>query len=400
MSQTTDPDRFFQTTDSIAETARKAKKSTNKHGSPIKLPSKILAIIPDPTASNRVYVAEAAGTARRVELDTGHKSHIFRGPTTPLTSLAISLLHPTLYAGSWDKTIWSWEIPTRTPGIRFRGHSDFVKCLLTLSLPGVELLISGSSDATIILWDATTGEKLQILKGHSMGVLALAIDPLGEQGNEDDGTEKATGDTLVLFSASSDRTILRWRIDPLSPRCSLATLLPPPLTPHETSIYALHFSPASADLYTASADGTAMRLSREHGWISDTTLQHGDYVRAVAVSTTERYVVTAGRCEDVKVWDAVTGELMGVWWGHWDEVMGLVIVRDRAGKGAERIVSAGIDATIRVWLLDEMEMQKAQVEREREEQGIEQEEEEVVGKEVEGGLTAEEEAELAELMDD
>ena len=69
----------FLHSDSIAETARKAKKSTNRHGSPIQLPSKILAIIPDPTASNRVYVAEAAGTARRVDLDVGadpHFSHI------------------------------------------------------------------------------------------------------------------------------------------------------------------------------------------------------------------------------------------------------------------------------------------------------------------------------------
>ncbi|MCJ1319343.1 hypothetical protein MMC15_004679 [Xylographa vitiligo] len=400
MSQTTDPDRFFQTTDSIVETARKAKKSTNKHGSPIQLPSKILAIIADPAASNRVYIAEAAGTARRVELDTGHKTHIFRGPTSPVTSLATSLLHPTLYAGSWDKTIWSWDIPTRTMGIRFRGHSDFVKCVITLPIPGIELLISGSSDATIILWNATTGEKLQTLKGHSMGVLALAIDPLGEYGNGDDGTEEAPGDTFVLFSASSDRTILRWRIKPLSPRSSLATLLPPPLTPHETSIYALHFSPSSGDLYTASADGTAMRLSREHDWISDTTIQHGDYVRAVVVSVNEKYIITAGRSEDVKVWDGASGELVGVWWGHSDEVMGVVIVRDRGGLGAERIVSVGIDATIRVWPLDEMEMQKAKLEREREEQGIEKEEVEAVGKEVGGSLTAEEEAELAELMDD
>ncbi|MCJ1395845.1 hypothetical protein MMC18_008731 [Xylographa bjoerkii] len=400
MSQTTDPDRFFQTTDSIAETARKAKKATNKHGSPIQLPSKILAVIADPTAPNRVYVAEAAGTARRVELDTGHKTHIFRGPTTPITSLAISLLHHTLYAGSWDKTIWSWDISTRAPGIRFRGHKDFVKCLLTLPLPGTELLISGSSDATIILWNAATGEKLQTLKGHSMGVLALAIDPLGELSDGENGIEEATEDTLILFSASSDRTILRWRINPRSPSSCLATLLPPPLTPHETSIYALHFSPSSADLYTASADGTAMRLSRDHDWAPDSTLQHGDYVRTVAVSANEKYIVTAGRNEDVKVWDAASGEIVGVWWGHWDEVMGLAIVRARAGKGVERIVSVGIDATVRVWPLDEQEMQQAALEREREEQGIETEEVEAVGKEVGGGLTAEEEAELAELMDD
>ena len=264
----------------------------------------------------------------------------------------------------------------------------------------MELLISGSSDATIILWNAATGEKLQILKGHSMGVLVLAIDPFGEQGDGDNEVEEASTNTTILFSASSDRTILRWRINPLSPSSSLAKALPQPLTPHETSIYALHFSLSSGDLYTASADGTAMRLSREHSWAPDTTLSHGDYVRAVAVSSNEKYVVTAGRNENVTVWDAASGEVVGMWWGHWDEVMGLVIVSGHGGVGAERIVSVGIDATVRVWPLDEGEMQKAQFEREREEQGIEKEEVTKAGKKLEGGLTAEEEAELAELMDD
>ncbi|KAL9116467.1 MAG: hypothetical protein Q9187_007008 [Circinaria calcarea] len=69
MSQSTDPDHFFQTTDSITTARRKAAKSKNNHGNPIRLPSKILALIPDPTSPNHVYVAEAAGTVRRVSLE-------------------------------------------------------------------------------------------------------------------------------------------------------------------------------------------------------------------------------------------------------------------------------------------------------------------------------------------
>ncbi|MCJ1477316.1 hypothetical protein MMC13_005987 [Lambiella insularis] len=396
MSQTTDPDRFFQTTDSIAESARKAKKSTNKHGSPIQLPSKILAIITDPTDCGRVYVAEAAGTARRVVLETGNKSHVFHGPSTPVTSLALSPLHPILYAGSWDKTIWSWDISSRTSRNRFRGHADFVKCVLILPLLDLELLISGSSDSTIILWNAGTGERLQTLKGHSMGVLALAVDPIsGSYSGTEPGGVTDSGD-IVLFSASSDRTILRWHITPshTSSQSCLATQADPPLHPHQTSIYALLFSASSSDLYTASADGTAMRLSREHDFTPDTTLHHGDYVRSIAVSSNEQYIVTAGRDEDVKVWDANSGKMVGMWWGHSDEIMGVVVVRRREG---ERIVSAGIDQTVRVWPLNVGEMERARTKREEEEIGLEIDHEVEAA---EGGLTAEEEAELAELMED
>lgn len=74
MTTSTNPDHFFQTTHSISETSRRAAKSRNENGRPIRLPSKILAVTADPTTSSSsaaVYVAESAGTARRVLLDVG-----------------------------------------------------------------------------------------------------------------------------------------------------------------------------------------------------------------------------------------------------------------------------------------------------------------------------------------
>ena len=56
---------------SLAETSRKALKSKNQLGSPIRLQSKLLAIISDPADPGAVYVAESAGSARRVVLDVG-----------------------------------------------------------------------------------------------------------------------------------------------------------------------------------------------------------------------------------------------------------------------------------------------------------------------------------------
>lgn len=55
---------------SISESSRKANKAQNTSGDPIRLPSKILAVIADPhDPGNRVYVAESAGVIRRVILD-------------------------------------------------------------------------------------------------------------------------------------------------------------------------------------------------------------------------------------------------------------------------------------------------------------------------------------------
>ena len=111
------------------------------------------------------------------------------------------------------------------------------------------------------------------------------------------------------------------------------------------------------------------------------------------LSTDEKWVITAGRDEDVKIWDRSSGELWHRYEGHFDEITGLVVVGDR-------VVSVGIDATIRVWDLGETALGVARREAEERRMGMVKEEEEEKIKEVEGGLTAEEEAELAELMDD
>jgi hypothetical protein len=75
MSRSNDAGHYFQTSDSLATTERKAAKSTNKRGDPIILPSKILAAIPDLTSDEAVYVAEAAGDVKRVVLEVCKNTH-------------------------------------------------------------------------------------------------------------------------------------------------------------------------------------------------------------------------------------------------------------------------------------------------------------------------------------
>jgi hypothetical protein len=58
----------------LNETARKATKSKNTSGNPIKLPSKILAVVADPQDEDQVYIAEAAGSVKRVNLEVGQTS--------------------------------------------------------------------------------------------------------------------------------------------------------------------------------------------------------------------------------------------------------------------------------------------------------------------------------------
>ncbi|KAF2840390.1 WD domain-containing protein [Patellaria atrata CBS 101060] len=385
MSRSTDPGHFFQTSVSLSEAERKAKKSSNNNGIPIKLRSKILAVATDPDDTDAIYVAEAAGTVKKLSLENSKTTLLLTGPTAPLTSLALSTPTPacsstrTLFAGCWDKAIYSWQLPYNTRGRTFVGHADFVKTLLFVPLPGRDVLLSGAADGAIFVWDVASGAKLSELKGHERGVLALTLDPvLGDEGK-----------SVVVWSADSVREIRGWSVGVEGGDVVAKSLDPQaPIVAHETSVNALRFD-ADGDLWTASSDKTVKCLSRERGWAEEMSLSHPDFVRDVVVDERGGFVVTACRDEEVRVWERGSGELRHTFSGHFEEVTGLLLL-------GQLVVSISIDATVRRWSLAPEDLRQARLDAERAAKGEVKEED----KPKESLMTEEEERELAELMDE
>ena len=241
------------------------------------------------------------------------------------------------------------------------------------------ILISGSADATIIIWDIATGKALHKLKGHTKALSDLSLDPAHSE-----------TDSLTLFSSSSSPEIRTWSIS-TEKAFEQSTSLEKPILAHETSVYRINFD-SEGDLWTASADKTAKHLVRSRNWESDTTLRHPDFVRDVVVFEELGLVVTACRDEEVRVWEMSSGKLVCTYSGHYEEVTGLVAI------GKKKVVSVSIDGTLRQWSLDRKDMVTWQEERAKEALSGEAAENEKKA----GGsmLTAEEEAELAELMSD
>ncbi|KAM0248225.1 hypothetical protein ACHAP5_003607 [Fusarium lateritium] len=388
---------FFETDAVHVQRERKAAKAGNKNGDPIVMKSKILAAVPDPASPlTSVFIAESAGAVRRVNLETSETKTTYRGPTAPVTCVATGTQgNKTVFAGSWDKDIWSWDIETAKPGRKFSGHTDFVKTILCATVSGKQILISGGADKKMFVWDVESGKRLHTLQDPTTTMLAvqhLAIDPV---------LSNAT--TVVFASASSDPHIRRWKItldsyeqlpESFSDRPDAERLT---IQEHETSIYRLVYDQTSedADMWTASADGTVKCLARSRNFVADDEFTHGDYVRGVLV--TDQWVITAGRNEDVKVWDRSSGKLYCTLVGHYEEVTDLVLLQDAEGT-PRKICSVSIDGTIRTWPLAKSELDEVVVKIQKAAEPKEEEKEE---QEKHGDvLTAEEEAELAELMDD
>lgn len=393
--QSADRDHFFETDASQAQRARKAAKAGNKHGDPIEMKSKILAAVADPASPlSSIYVAESAGYIRRVNLTASEHQATYRGPKAPVTCLALGGKgNKTVFAGSWDKYIWSWDVDSTELLRKYSGHSDFVKCVLCAQLGGKDILISGGADKKINVWDIETGNRLRTIQDPTTTMLAvqhLALDPT-----------LSSADELLLVSASSDPHLRRWKLtldhceqvtESFHDRPDTERLT---IEEHDTSIYKLVFDMENedADLWTASADGTAKCLVRSRNFVAEDVLTHGDYVRGV--QPTEHWVFTAGRDENVKVWDRASGKLYCTLEGHYEEMTDLVLLRNSQGT-PEKMCSVSIDRTIRTWPIQKTQLDDVirQIENFKQ---AKTDEADLAGESL---LTAEEEAELAELMDD
>ena len=72
-------------------------------------------------------------------------------------------------SGSSDRTVRVWDLATGTPvGDPFTGHTDAVTAVAAAELDGRPVVISGSNDRTVRVWDLATGTPVgDPFTGHS-----------------------------------------------------------------------------------------------------------------------------------------------------------------------------------------------------------------------------------------
>jgi WD40 repeat protein/serine/threonine protein kinase len=80
-----------------------------------------------------------------------------------------------LVSGSWDKTIMIWDIHSLSLLKTLAGHALGINVILFS--PDGTLILSGSADTTVRLWNASNGECLRVFEGHSQGISAIAFSP-------------------------------------------------------------------------------------------------------------------------------------------------------------------------------------------------------------------------------
>ncbi|MEE1001880.1 MAG: WD40 repeat domain-containing protein, partial [Bacteroidales bacterium] len=83
-----------------------------------------------------------------------------------------------LASGSSPATLIIWDAKSGQKLKTLEGHSAYV--ISVCWSPDGKYLASGSGDKTVIIWDANSGQKLKTLKGHSSDVTSVSWSPDGK----------------------------------------------------------------------------------------------------------------------------------------------------------------------------------------------------------------------------
>ncbi|KAH8988296.1 WD40 repeat-like protein, partial [Lactarius hatsudake] len=156
-----------------------------------------------------------------------------RGHTGPVTSVAYSPDGALIISGSYDCTIIIWDLSvTQEPlKLRLEGHTGPIYDIACS--PTRSHVVSGSSDKTIRVWDFQTGKLVyEPLKGHRLGVMAVAYSPDGNH-----------------IVSAGDTTIRIW--DSLT-----GTLIGTPLNGHTTMVLTIAYSPDGRHIVSGATDRT------------------------------------------------------------------------------------------------------------------------------------------------
>src|SRR5919199_1558841 len=224
-------------------------------------------------------------------LETGRILRTLTKHTDSIYALGLSNDGQILASGGRDKTLHVWNLqavsnynsisPTgRSIGdgltYSFTGHSDSINCIAIS--PNGKILLSGSEDSTIHLWNLETGKFLACLEEHEAGVKAIALTPDGK----------------MLVSGSQDKTIKLWDLDTGELKSTLVG--------HWGEVNRIVVSPDGQTLISCSRDETIQLWHLSTGKHLHTLSGHQGAVATVAISPDGHPLISSSWDHTILVW--------------------------------------------------------------------------------------------------
>ncbi len=201
----------------------------------------------------------------------------------------------------------------------YRKHDALVNAV-TWS-PDGQRIASGADDATVQVWDPSTGGSLLTYRRHKKLVEAVAWSP----------------DGLRIASGGFDNTVQVWNAANGTPIFTYQG--------HTNSVVTVAWSPDSARIASGSYDTTIQVWDAADGGHVLTYRGHRSIVHTLAWSPKGKYIASASFDHTVQVWDAADGTPVFTYQGHAPAAANAL----SWSPDGKRIASGGNDKTVQIW---------------------------------------------------
>jgi len=282
-----------------------------------------------PTSTDSEVTQQKKGYIKMFNHSKTPTPKVFPGHEGPVQCLEQVSSHQSsmqlVVSGSSDKSICLWDTASTDTKIRFCGHQGSVTCLYA-SYHGNHLL-SGSQDSTVRLWDMTESgsavvnsavSALRVFKGHSGPI--SCVKQLGRQS---------------AVSASADRTIRFWD---KRMRKSVAVLKghTGPVTFFQDG------GPDGTLLITGSADCTVRIWDMRHTSKGSIHICKEHTERVTSILRKKTRILSSSDDSFLCEWDLNSGSLIKTYQTH-KRGISCMSVSEAA------VITASFDASLRIW---------------------------------------------------
>ncbi|XP_078689363.1 uncharacterized protein LOC144920864 [Branchiostoma floridae x Branchiostoma belcheri] len=332
----------------------------------------------------RVFMGFADSTVRVWDLESCRDVSVLHGHHSDVSALAMRKDDAILASGSRDSTVKIWDVDGLTLLCTLEGHKGSVNGVAFLE--DDTTLASVSSDQTVKVWKLDALPESQasnvLLSGSPLTPITSIIWPtnknfeietmprprlLSTSPTESDDARGLPGpntwlcvSTLVghtgevngvcafhqnnsmVATCSDDHTVRLWDLDSLQSHC---------LEGHERAVCDVAMTTDDRFLVSASGDRKVGVWDVEKRDLLHKLVGHTDMVAAVAITPDGATLVSGGGMDDttIRIWKLREGDPVCTFKGHGDGIKAITVVDTDKGR---MLLSGSVDASCRIWKLE------------------------------------------------
>lgn len=225
-----------------------------------------------------------------------------------------------LVSGSCDGTLMVWDLMKGIHLGTLTGHAGWVN-VCELEIDGSKVL-SGSYDRSLKLWDIVKNQKIRSFRGHKGSISSLQV-----------------GYGRTAISGSYDNSLMFWDYRHNKPTMSFVG--------HQGPVMSLLWEPDEHRVISGSRDATVRVWDLRNGKCLHVMSGHSDWVKCLAA---EGDLLLSGSCDGkVKAWSIDSGACTSTLQGHTGSVNGIQLWRDKDMEQSSKFITASADSSLKVW---------------------------------------------------